>query len=129
MVNLQKKDIDKLTYKIEGAIEVHRHVGLGLLESVYQKCLIEEYTLRNLPISSEVITKVETNGLEADTELECDFLIENLTCLEIKSVEKVMPLHDAHLLIHVKQLNVPMSIFVNFKLHQHFQKKTKNIGK
>ncbi|MDR6371937.1 GxxExxY protein [Chryseobacterium bernardetii] len=76
-----------LTYKINGAcIEVHKILGPGLLESVYHKCLEEEFRLRNISFKSELKILVNYKGKEMDCDFFCDFLVEDLIVIELKSV-------------------------------------------
>ncbi|MDR2235493.1 MAG: GxxExxY protein [Chryseobacterium sp.] len=85
-----------LTYKINGTcIEVHKILGAGLLESVYHKCLEEEFRLRNINFKSELKVPVYYKGKEMKCDFFCDFLIEDQIVLEIKSVTKLNDIHKA----------------------------------
>lgn len=92
-----------LTYKINGAcIEVHKVLGPGLLESVYHKCLEEEFRLRNINFKSEFKVPVHYKGKEINCDFFCDFLIEDLIVVELKSVAKLNDIHRAQLLNYIK---------------------------
>ena len=84
-----------LTYKVNGAcIEVHRHLGPGLLESVYHEALKEEFVLRNNNFKSEFIIDAIYKGKKLNCDFRCDFLIENVLVLEIKSVRSFDDIHQ-----------------------------------
>ena len=106
-----------LNYKINGAtIEVHKNLGPGLLEMVYHKCLIEEFTLRNINFKSEVVVPLIYKGKSLNCDLRCDFLVENLIVVELKSVSEIHDIHRAQLLNYMKLLKVPKGILLNFNV-------------
>lgn len=112
---MTKKQLDELTYQIIGAaIEVHKVIGPGLLESVYHKCLKQEFVLRKLSYQSEFIVPIEYKGIETQADLRCDFLIENVIVVEIKAVEVMVPIFEAQLLTYMKLLEKPKGILINF---------------
>lgn len=114
---ITKEYLKDLTYKVNGAaIEVHKLLGAGLLESVYHKCLFKEFTLRNISFLSEYKIPYNYKGLDIDIDLRCDFLVENVLVVEIKSVETVLPIHEAQLLTYMKLLNAPKGIIINFNV-------------
>jgi GxxExxY protein len=91
-----KKYLNELTYQIIGAaIEVHKNLGPGLLESVYHKCLEREFYLRNISFSSELIVPVHYKGVEVNAELRCDFLVDNNIVTELKTIAELAPVHEA----------------------------------
>lgn len=119
---MTKKFLDDLTYKIIGAaIEVHKDLGPGLLESVYQKCLKQEFFLRELKYSSELFVPVQYKGIEVDTELRCDFLIEDSIVVELKAVDALAPVHEAQILTYMKLLHKPKGILINFNCANLFK--------
>jgi len=119
---MTKKDIDSLTYEIVGAaIEVHRHVGPGLLESVYHQCMVKELHLRNLQCVSETSATLDFKGLKIDTTLRCDLLVENSICVELKAVEALLPVHEAQLLTYMRLLEMPKGILINFSCTNIFK--------
>jgi len=110
-----KKYLDDLEYQITGAcIDVHKHLGPGLLESVYQKCLAHELRLRYILFSSEHTIDVVYKGFHLDTALRVDLLIENCLVIEIKSVNSILPIHEAQLLTYMKLLETPKGLLINF---------------
>ena len=91
-----------LTYKINGAcIEVHKIMGAGLLESVYHKCIEEEFKLRNINFKSELRISVFYKEKEINGDFFCDFLIEDQIVLEIKSVSSLNEIHRAQVLNYI----------------------------
>lgn len=109
--------ITDLTYKINGAcIEVHKILGSGLLESVYHKCLEEEFRLRNINFKSELKIPIIYKGKEINCEFFCDFLIEDLIVLEIKSVAQITDIHKAQIINYINLMKKPKGILVNFNV-------------
>lgn len=114
-MHLTKSQIKDLTYQVNGAaIEVHKALGPGLLESVYHKCLIHELNIREISFTSELIVPVNYKGLQLETELRCDLFIENSIVVELKTVEKLLPIHEAQLLTYMNLLEAPFGILFNF---------------
>jgi GxxExxY protein len=112
---ITQKYLDDLTYNINGAaIEVHKALGPGLLESIYHKCLMQELKLRGINFNSEVTIPVNYKGIKVETELRCDLFIENIIVVELKSVESLLPVFDAQLLTYMKLLKAPKGILYNF---------------
>lgn len=114
-MQITKKYINELTYKVIGcAIEVHKHLGPGLLESIYEKCFLKELGLRGILFKNQVWIPLEYKGLEMDTELRLDILVEDILCVELKAQEGLMPIHDAVLLSYMHMLQKPKGILINF---------------
>lgn len=112
---ITKKYLDELTYQIIGAaIEVHKTLGPGLLESVYHKCMKEEMKLRRLRFASEILTPLEYKGIALNTDLRCDLFVENCIAIELKSIDLLAPIHDAQILTYMRLLNCPKGILINF---------------
>lgn len=112
---MSKKYLTELTYKIIGAaIEVHKILGPGLLESVYHKCLAYEFKLRGISYLSELDIPVHYKDLVVETPFRCDFQVEHAIVVELKSAEAVPPIHVAILLTHMKLLEKPKGIMINF---------------
>ncbi|MDM1556923.1 GxxExxY protein [Chryseobacterium indologenes] len=106
-----------LTYKINGAcIEVHKILGAGLLESVYHKCLEEEFKLRKINFKSELKVPVNYKGKEIECDFFCDFLVEDLIIIELKSVVQLNDIHRAQLLNYINLMKKPKGILVNFNV-------------
>ena len=112
---MNKKFLNNLTYEIIGvAIEIHKTLGPGLLESVYHNCMKQEFSLRNINYTSEHIVPVHYKGMDLNTELRCDFLVENSIIVELKSIDAIAPIHEAQLLTYMKLLEKPKGILINF---------------
>ena len=106
---------DALSRRLIGAaIEVHREKGPGLIESIYEKCLMRELQLQGIPARNQVTVPVEYKGYIFDEPLRLDMLVDDCLLLELKSVEKVHPIHKAQLLSYMKLLNVPIGLLFNF---------------
>lgn len=119
---ISKKELDELTYQINGAaIEVHKTIGPGLLESVYHKCLEHELSHRGISFETELNVPVHYKMIEIDTVLKCDLLIENAVVVELKSVQNLIPVFDSQLLTYMKLLNVPKGILYNFNSYNLFK--------
>jgi GxxExxY protein len=116
-MGLTKVSINDLAYHVIGAaIEVHKVLGPGLLESVYHKCLEKELKLRNIGFISEYKIPYSYKGTDINIELRCDFLIEDVLVVELKSVENFLPVHQAQTLTYMKLLNSPKGILINFNV-------------
>jgi GxxExxY protein len=116
-MNYTKQDLKDLVYKVNGAaIEVHKHLGPGLLESVYHKCLIRELELKEIKFKSELSIPIEYKGIEVNAELRCDLIIENILVVELKSVTEMKPIFEAQILSYMNLLNVPMGLLLNFNV-------------
>ena len=110
-----KEYYSNLIYKVNGAaIEVHKELGPGLLESIYHKCLKYELELRGLVVSSELKVPVFYKEMEIETNLKCDLFIENGLVVELKAVEKILPVHEAQILTYMTLLNAPIGLIINF---------------
>ncbi len=119
---LSQKYLDDLTYEIIGcAIEVHKILGPGLLESVYEKCFIHELRSRGLKIQSQQRIPINYKGLELDAELRFDVLVEDLIIAELKAMDGILPIHEAVLLTYMKMLEKPKGIIINFNCTNIFK--------
>ena len=115
MKRITKSELKDLTYQINGAaIEVHKALGAGLFERVYQECLMHELNRRNINFQSEKQIPIQYKDFECQTDLRCDLIIENLVVVELKSVEIIKPIHEAQLLTYMRLLEVPKGILFNF---------------
>jgi len=107
-----------LTEKIiAAAIEVHRDKGPGLIESIYEWCLLKELGLRNLECVSQKFVPIEYKGFTREEPLRFDVLVEGCVLVEAKAVEKILGIHKAQLLSYMKLLNIPVGLLINF--HEH----------
>ena len=106
---------DALSKDVIGAgIEVHRVLGPGLMESVYEKCLQRELELRGIKAAKQVAVAVEYKGLVFDDTLRCDLLVEDCLLVELKAIEALHPVSKAQLLSYMRLLNVPIGLLINF---------------
>lgn len=112
----------KLIYKelteqiIGAAIEVHRCLGPGLMESAYEECLCHELKLRGLAFKRQLSIPVVYKGVKLDCGYKLDLLVENTVILELKCVERILPVHEAQLLTYLKLLNKPVGFIMNFNV-------------
>ena len=106
---------EDLTRTIIGcAIEVHRQLGPGLLESVYRKCLFEELLMARLEATMEVPIPIAYKGRMLDCGFRADIVVHNRVLLELKAVERLLPIHEAQLLTYLKLANIPVGFLMNF---------------
>jgi len=111
--------LEDLTEKIIGAaIEVHRTLGPGLLESAYQECLARELTLRKVPFEKEKHLPVEYKGVHVDCGYRMDFVIDNQVIVELKAVEVVLTIHRAQLITYLKLTGHKVGLLINFNVQQ-----------
>ena len=99
---------------IAAAIEVQREKGPGLIESIYEWCLLKELDLRGLECVTQKSVLIEYKGFTREEPLRFDVLVQSCVLVEAKAVEKVLPIHKAQLLSYMKLLNVPLGLHINF---------------
>lgn len=99
---------------IAAAIEVHRHLGPGLLESAYETCLRRELDLRDVKYFCQLHIPLEYKGLALDCGYRIDVLVADTIIVEIKAIEKILPVHEAQLLTYMKLLQKPVGLLLNF---------------
>jgi GxxExxY protein len=108
---------EELTEKILGAaIEVHRALGPGLLESAYEECLCYELNLRGLRFLRQISVPVKYKGINLDCGYQLDIIVEDIVILELKSVDRIASIHEAQLLTYMKLLNKPVGFIINFNV-------------
>jgi GxxExxY protein len=106
---------DKLSREVIGAaIEVHRHKGPGLIESIYERCMLRELELRSIPATTQKLVRVEYKGLVFDEPLRFDILVDDCLLVEVKTVEVLHPSSKAQLFSYMKLLDVPIGLLINF---------------
>ena len=116
-MEVTKSIIKELTYSINGAaIEVHKNLGPGLLESVYHNCFCYELEQRGLQFQSEMRIPIVYKEISIESKLRCDFFIENLITVELKAVESIPPIDEARLISYMKLLKSPKGIIYNFNV-------------
>jgi GxxExxY protein len=104
-----------LSREVIGAgVEVHRVLGPGLLESIYEKCLRRELELRGLTARQQDQVRIEYKGFAFVEQLRFDLLVENCLLVEVKAVQATLPIHKAQLLSYMKLLAVPLGLVMNF---------------
>jgi GxxExxY protein len=109
--------VNVLTSEIIGAaIEVHRHLGPGLLESAYQQCLAKELQLLGIPYQSEWPLPLEYKGLRVSCGYRVDFLVANSVVIETKAVEAIVPVHEAQLLTYMRLGSWKVGLLINFNV-------------
>jgi GxxExxY protein len=115
VVKQASMDINDLTGNIIGAaIEVHKTLGPGLLESAYEECLGHEFDLRNIAYRRQVPVPLEYKGMKLDCGYRLDILVENSVLLEIKACESLQPIHEAQLLTYLKLTGLRLGLLINF---------------
>jgi len=111
-------DINKLTEKVIGcAIEVHRTLGPGLLESAYEQCLGKELEQAGIDSEAQSPLPVEYKGKRLECGYRVDFLVEKRVILELKCVEKVLEIHKAQILTYMKLAKVKIGLLINFNVN------------
>jgi GxxExxY protein len=119
---ITKSYLKDLIYQVNGAaIEVHKALGPGLLESVYHKCMKHELSLRNINYQSELIIPVHYKGIDIEAELRCDLFVENILPVELKAIEGILPIHEAQLMTYMKLLEAPEGLLLNFNVTNMFK--------
>ena len=112
---MTKKEVKQLSYDIIGyAIRVHKHLGPGLLESVYEKCLSYELEKNGHQVTKQAMVPVEYDDLLIDVNLRVDLLVDDCIVVELKTVEQLLPIHEAQILTYMKLLNAPQGLLINF---------------
>jgi GxxExxY protein len=106
---------DPLTRRVIGcAIEVHRTLGPGLLESAYEACLVHELTTQGLRVASQVPLAVQYKSVRLDIGYRLDLVVEDCLVIEVKSVEKLLPVHEAQLLTYLRLSGHKVGLILNF---------------
>ncbi len=109
--------VNQVTETIIGAaIEVHRALGPGLLESAYEECLCRELTLRQMPFERQHPLPVDYKGLRLDCGYRLDLLVADMVVVEIKAIEKLLPIHEAQLLTYLRLGGWKVGLLINFNV-------------
>ena len=112
---MTKKEVTKLSFEITGfAIKVHKNLGPGLLESVYEQCLKFELERNGYDVKQQVVVKIEYDDLELESTLRIDLLVNDTVIIELKTVDSILPIHEAQLLTYMKLLEKPQGLLINF---------------
>jgi len=99
---------------VDAAIEVHRELGLGLLESAYEECLCYELSLRRLRFERQVELPVRYKAVALDCGYRMDIVVEGLVLIELKAVETLAPIHTAQTLTYLRLSDLPLGLLLNF---------------
>lgn len=121
-MDVTRSYLKDLVYQVNGAaIEVHKSLGPGLLESVYHKCMLHELKLRGINFQSEVTVPINYKGLDVEAELRCDILVENILIVELKSVSEIKPIFEAQILTYMNLFKSPIGLLINFNVTHIFK--------
>jgi GxxExxY protein len=114
-IYLTKKEVTQLSYEIIGfAIKVHKKLGPGLLESIYEECLKYELERNGYDVKQQLTVKIDYYDLETETDLRIDLLVNDCVIVELKTVDNFHPIHEAKLLSYMKLLERPQGLLINF---------------
>lgn len=110
-------DINKLTGEVIGAaIEVHRSLGPGLLESAYEECTCHELYLRKVPLRRQVPLPVEYKGVKLDCGYRLDIVVPGQLIVELKACQELLPIHEAQLLTYLRLSGIKYGLLINFNV-------------
>lgn len=116
-MSFTEKDYNNLTEKIiSSCIEVHSELGPGLLESVYEVCVIDVLERKGINVESQVSLPVTFQGSVLEKEFIIDLLVEDKVILELKAVEAILPIHEAQLVTYLKLANKKLGLLINFNV-------------
>ena len=112
---MKPRQLNDISYLIiQSAIQVHRELGPGLLESVYRACLLYELRQRALQVIAEQLLPICYRGVIIEGAYRVDFLVEDQVVVEVKAVETILPVHSAQLLSYLRLMNKPLGLLINF---------------
>ena len=110
-------EFDQLSNRVIGcAIEVHKTLGPGLLESAYEQCMAHELTIAGIACATQVALPIEYKGQRLDCGYRVDLLVEDQLIVEMKSVERILGIHEAQLLTYMKLAKVKTGLLINFNV-------------
>ena len=110
-------EINELSHKVIGAaIEVHKTLGPGLLESSYEECLCHELNLQNIPFSRQIPLPISYKGVNLDCGYRLDIMVDNKIIVELKSVEELSNIHKAQLITYLKLQSCELGLLINFNV-------------
>ena len=116
-MQITKAYLKELNYKVVGgAIEVHKELGPGLLESIYQAALLQELYTMGLNVKPQVPVPVYYKGTKVKDDLYIDILVNDTLIIELKSVDNLLPIYDAQLLTYMKLSEKPKGLLINFNV-------------
>lgn len=112
---MTKKEVTQLSFEVvNSAIRVHKELGPGLLENVYQQCMEYDLERRGFQIESQKIIPISFEGLNTSSILRVDLFVENTIVVELKSVDHLLQVHTAQLLTYMRLLKAPQGLLINF---------------
>ena len=101
---------------LDSSIAVHKEMGPGLLEAVYQQCLVKELVLRNIKVNTMVPVPLQYKGHLLNKDYVVDILVEDEIILELKAIESILPVHEAQIISYLKLANKPLGFLINFNV-------------
>lgn len=120
-MKITKRKLDDLVYKVNGAaIEVHKALGPGLLESIYHECMKHELNLRGINYKSEFSMPIKYKDYESSTLYRCDLLVEDILIVELKAVSEIQPIFEAKILSYMNLMKLPKGLMINFNVKNIF---------
>jgi len=106
---------DRMSHDVIGAaIEVHRQMGSGLIESIYERCMLRELEVRSIPATTQQLVRIDYKGVVFDEPLRFDIMVDSCLLLELKAVEALHPYSKEQLFSYMKLLDVPVGLLINF---------------
>jgi GxxExxY protein len=125
---MTQKYLNELTFAIVGvAIEIHKELGPGLLESVYEKCMTHLLKDRGLIVNSQQKVPLNFKGIYLDCDLRFDLMVENAIIVEIKAIDYIQPIHCSQLLTYLRLMEKPKGILLNFNCTNIYKEGQKTI--
>jgi len=110
-------DVDRVgAAVVDAAFKVHSHLGPGLLESVYEACMVHELSKRGLKVERQIEVHVEYDGLVLESALRLDLLVADCVIVELKSTDKMIPVYEAQILSHLKLMHLRLGYLINFNV-------------
>ena len=114
---MNNEELNKLSAKIlDSAITVHKEMGPGLLESVYEQCLLKEFEIRNIKAVNQLAIPLVYKGYELSKDYKIDILVENEIIIELKSVETMLPVFEAQIISYLKLADKRLGFLINFNV-------------
>lgn len=114
---MTRKEVTQLSFNITGcAIKVHRELGPGLLENVYEECLKYQLEKEGYAVKQQLSVKINYDGLELESNLKVDLLVNDCVVVELKSVAIISAIHEAQILTYMKLLQKPQGLLINFNV-------------
>jgi GxxExxY protein len=114
---MTKEQYNKLSKQIlDASLTVHKEMGPGLLESVYESCLLQELSLRNIKVESQVFLPLHYKGVELNKDFRIDILVENEIIIELKAVDTILPVHEAQIISYLKLADKKLGFLINFNV-------------